>query len=343
MRYSAGCALLTSCVLLSSCGLLPQEEEYRSAPVVRQYESEDYMYATVTREDVALTKKINCVFSSAQESHLAFGISGQKVENVYVALGDTVTAGTVLAELNMGTLISEKDSISDKLEESRMNQRHVEEKLDLERRRMNAKGETTSLTVSSYQRQIKELIQEQELLEEKLAAVQAKIDERRIVAPIDGTISYMKNDLDETISSKGDRVIKMVGGEECYFVAQAKDADMLEEGDLVNVTVGSTTYETRVEIPEKAKEAEEVYLVLDAAEGQPEVGSKGSATYVLDEAKDALCIPNTAIKRIGEEYVVYYVGENGVKNMKYIQIGLVGNNKTEVTSGLEFGESVIVK
>lgn len=342
MRYSAGC-LMASCVLLSSCGLLPQEEEYRSAPVVREYEAEDYSYATVTREDVLLTKKISCVFSSAQESQLSFGISGLKVENLYVSLGDTVTAGTVLAELDMGTLTAEWDAVYDSLEESKLNQRHAEEKMALEKRRLEAKGETTSLTVSSYQRQIKELTQEQELLDEKLAALQEKIDARRIVAPMDGSISYVKNDLDEAISSKGDRVIKMVSGEECYFVAKAEDAAALTEGDTVTVVVGSTSYETWVEIPDKAKEAGEVYFVLDAANGQPEVGSKGSATFILDEARDALCIPNAAIKRIGEDRVVYYVDENGVKNMKYIEIGLVGNNKTEVLSGLEFGESVILK
>ena len=343
MRYSAGCVLLTSCVLLSSCGLLPQEEEYRSAPVVREYESENYTYATVTREDVQLTKKISCVFSSAQESKLSFGISGQKLENVYVALGDSVTTGMVLAELNMGTLRNDYESVYDKLEESKMNQRHVEEKLELEKRRMKDAGETTSLTASSYQRQIKELIQEQELMEEKLAALQAKIDERQIIAPMDGTISYMKNDMENQLSAKGEGVIKMVSGEECYFVAEAKNAEGLEEGDTVTVTVGNSIYETVVEISEKAKAEEKVYFRLDSTVQQPEVGSKGSATYVLDETKDALCVPSKAVRRIGEDYVVYYVDENGVKNMKYIEIGLIGNNKTVVTSGLEFGESVILK
>ena len=335
--------MLTSCVLLSSCGLLPQEEEYRTAPVVREYESESYTYATVTREDVQLTKKISCVFSSAQESKLAFGISGLKMENIYVALGDTVTAGMVLAELDMGNLITEWEGVNDKLEESKMNHRHVEEKLELERNRMKEAGETTSLTASSYQRQLKELEQEQELLNEKLSALQAKIDERRIVSPMDGTVSYMKNGLEDSISSLGENVMKVVSGEECYFVAEAKNAEGLDEGHMVSVAVGNSIYETEVKIPEKAKAEGNVYFVMDSASQQPEVGSRGSATFILEETKDALCIPNKAVRRIGEDYVVYYVDENGVKNMKYIEIGLVGSNKTVVTSGLEFGESVILK
>ncbi len=83
--------------------------------------------------------------------------------------------------------------------------------------------------------------------------------------------------------------------------------------------------------------------MISAGDGQPEMGSKGSATLVLEERKDVLCLANQAIKRVGEDSVVYYEDENGIKAMKYIETGLQGNQKTEILSGLEFGETVIMK
>lgn len=335
--------IISMTLLLSSCGLLPQEEEYRAAPVLREYVAEEYSIATVGREDVQLTRKISCVYSSAQESQMGFGVSGLPVENLYVALGDMVRKGDVLAELDMGTLPEEQKQYRRQLESMELEERHLAELLNLERQRMEEAGETESFQEESYERQLLELWQDKELLNERLAAIQEKIDARRIVAPADGSVSYVKSELLGRVSAQEEKVIRLVSGEECYFVADKEETDFLKEGDIVHITVGSTVYEGTLQIPEGEEAATSVYFVIDTAGGQPEVGSKGSALLVLEERKNVLCLVNKAIKKIGEDSVVYYEDENGIKAMKYIETGLVGTQKTEILSGLEFGESVIVK
>ena len=335
--------VLSAGMLMSSCGLLPQEEEYRAAPVVREYEAEEYSYAVVSREDVQLTKKISCIYSSAQESQLGFGVSGEKVKSLYAAPGDTVEPGELLAELDMGGLPEEKKKAEQDREEKELKQKHLTELLELEKSRMKTSGETESVTAEGYERQLTELKQDLELLEERIGLLQEQIAARQIVAPAEGSISYVKNDLVGQISREDEILIRIVSGEECYFVAEAAEADVLEEGDSVSVVVGNTTYHTRARIPEEEAEADKIYLVIENGEGQPEVGSKGSATLILDEQKDVLCLVNKAIKKIGTDSVVYYEDENGIKAMKYIETGLVGNQKTEILSGLEFGEKVVVK
>ncbi len=341
-RLGGGILFFTSCLLLSSCGLLPQEEEYRAAPTIREYESEAYSYASVSKEDIQLTKKVSCVYSSAQESQLSFGVSGERVQNLYVSLGDTVKKGDVLAELNMGGLPEEWEQVDAEREEQELEQRHLTELLDLEKRRMQALGAAKSQAAERYEKQIREGAQELELIEARLSALQKKIDARRVVAPIDGSVFYIKNELAGQASKKDEVVLRIVSGEECYFVADAAEADMLQEGDSVSVVVSSTVYETKVRFP-KEQPSEEIYFVISAGDGQPEMGSKGSATLVLEERKDVLCLANQAIKRVGEDSVVYYEDENGIKAMKYIETGLQGNQKTEILSGLEFGETVIMK
>ncbi len=341
-RIKAGVLLLVCCLLLSSCGLLPQEEEYGTAPTVREYESEDYSYTSVSKEDIQLTKKVSCVYSSAQESQLSFGVSGERVQDLYVSLGDIVEQGDLLAELNMGNLPDEWQAVDAQREEKELEQKHLVELLDLERRRMQASGERESPAEKHWEKQRREGAQELELLEARLEALQKKIDARRLIAPMDGSIFYVKSDLAGQTSKKDEVVLRIVSGEECYFVADAAEADMLQEGDSVSVIVSSTVYETQVRFSEE-KPQEEVYFVISAGDGQPEMGSKGSATIVLEERKDVLCLANQAIKRVGEDSVVYYEDENGIKAMKYIETGLQGNQKTEILSGLKFGETVIVK
>jgi len=333
--------LLAVSNVLTSCGLLPKEEEYEAAPLIKEYESEEYAFATVAREDVQLTKKISCVYSSAQESELAFGVSGQPVKNVYCSLGDGVKKGDLLAELDMGTLPQEQKELEHEKEQLELSFIQAKERLVLEKRRLALIGETESPESSNCEREILSAESGLELLSDKLSTLSEKIAARRLIAPADGTVSYLKNDLKGSSSQNGEVVLRLVGGEECYFVAEKEEADSLGEGDSVSVVVSSTTYEAVVELPKD--DETHVYFVIDAANGQPEVGSRGSATFVLDEKKDVLCLSNKAIQKIGEKSAVYYEDENGIKNMKYIEVGLVGNQKSEILSGLEFGESVIVK
>lgn len=334
---------LIACLMLSSCGLLPREEEYQLAPVVQEYESKQYTFATVGKEDVQRTKKISCVFSSAKDTPLSFGVSGVPVKSLMVSLGDTVQAGEVIAELDMENLLSERDTITYRLEQATLTQKHLKENQALEEKRLKILGESDSAMLTSYERQISQGEQEIVLLERKVATIKEMIAARQIVAPMTGSVSYIKNDLLTLESTQGETVIRLIGGDECYFVADRADVEGLTEGDSVDVTVGSTVYDTVLQYPAAEEEKEQVYLVIKSGEGQPEVGSKGSATLVLEERCNVLCLPNSAIKKVGEHSVVYAEDENGIRIMKYIEIGLVGNQKTEIISGLEFGENIIVR
>ena len=52
MKRFMGIVLALTCVALTSCGLLPEEETFASAPVIREYAREAFRLAAVERGDI---------------------------------------------------------------------------------------------------------------------------------------------------------------------------------------------------------------------------------------------------------------------------------------------------
>jgi multidrug efflux pump subunit AcrA (membrane-fusion protein) len=73
-----------------------------------------------------------------------------------------------------------------------------------------------------------------------------------------------------------------------------------------------------------------------------EVEDIGSITVSLGSRQNVLAVPSKAISHVGDQTVVYYLDEDGLRTYKPIETGFVANGMTEILSGLEEGEIVIV-
>jgi hypothetical protein len=66
-----------------------------------------------------------------------------------------------------------------------------------------------------------------------------------------------------------------------------------------------------------------------------------NATVTVSKATNAIVVPNLSITRLGgQAYVNLYVGGKQVQTM--IQTGVVGDQFTEVTGGLNEGAQVVI-
>jgi hypothetical protein len=74
---------------------------------------------------------------------------------------------------------------------------------------------------------------------------------------------------------------------------------------------------------------------------RPVPGMNGRAMLVTEERKDVLVVPNRAIRRRGEDIVVEVVVD-GKPEIRGIETGLSDTDNTEVLSGLEEGDLVVV-
>jgi multidrug efflux pump subunit AcrA (membrane-fusion protein) len=68
-------------------------------------------------------------------------------------------------------------------------------------------------------------------------------------------------------------------------------------------------------------------------------GMAANAKLTLEQKNDVIALPNAALFTNGSSKVL--VVQDGVAHMKEIKLGLVGNDYTEVLSGLTGGEKAV--
>jgi hypothetical protein len=74
-----------------------------------------------------------------------------------------------------------------------------------------------------------------------------------------------------------------------------------------------------------------------------EVGSMGMMRYTTGFRSQVLSVPLRALHQADGKSFVYVLGENNMREMKWVETGLVGDDKVEILSGLQEGERVIIK
>jgi hypothetical protein len=83
-------------------------------------------------------------------------------------------------------------------------------------------------------------------------------------------------------------------------------------------------------------------LTMDSTDARLKSGMTASAKVVVGELDDVLVVPNSAIQGSGAQRYVTVVQPDGTERRAVIQTGTVGDTTTEVTSGLQAGERVLL-
>lgn len=75
-KVIAGALMPLALLCLPGCSMLPEEEEFRSAPVLRDYQQSEYTFTTVQRGDLEKTQSMTCHYEPVKEEKLSFGVGG---------------------------------------------------------------------------------------------------------------------------------------------------------------------------------------------------------------------------------------------------------------------------
>ena len=97
-----GLMLLGCTLLFSACSLFPEEEERKKTPVIRAAEPLPFEWTSVTRGDLQLYQRVSAKYVPVQKAVLRFAVEGAPIDEMFVTLGDTVKAGQVLGQLELG-------------------------------------------------------------------------------------------------------------------------------------------------------------------------------------------------------------------------------------------------
>ena len=346
---------------LSSCSLLPEEETFAHAPTVKEYEGAVYKTAFSTVDDVILSERVSAYYVPLQAESLGFAKAGELYGEFNVTVGDNVKKGDVLALLDMGEMESEMEGYTKQNAALETSIRQNEEKRALALKQaqertagmdQEAVNEALDAVNRQYDASAQSLNDSLYLLNARIDALQEKIDERRIVAPFDGTITYVYSPEVSELTSLSQTVIKIADSSMSLFRGNTEYWDKVVYDEDYIITVSGTEFRARaatekeLNIPETAHEPGKkgnIYFVLQDQTYDLADNASGRVEILIDKREQVVCVPNKAISEINGETVVYYPLESGVKYYKNVEIGLVGNSLTEILSGIGDGEEVILK
>jgi HlyD family secretion protein len=84
-------------------------------------------------------------------------------------------------------------------------------------------------------------------------------------------------------------------------------------------------------------------LVIDQIDARLKSGMTANASVIVQQANNVLMVPNTVISRLGGTAFVTLLGRDGkTQTRTQVQTGVAGDQSTEIVSGLNEGDKVVV-
>ena len=356
VRICVFLAGLMICAAFSGCTSDPEEKETRV--IVEQEAPEvEYTLVTVNLGDIVLRKDLNCTYSQINSQQLSFPVSGRIISKVYFIEGEVVKKGDLVAELSGNDREDEIERLEYQIARNKLLLSQIDdtENYELSRRWLNkiySRGFDQTGDIEDYQRDNEYRREDYRdaiaLDEQQLSKIKQEIKQGKIYAGISGTVSLKKKNLEGSTSVKNEVIIEIKDNAECFFVVDdVKYKDYFKDGEKYDLSIfsgpGSGKYKVT---PYKRNQWEEqMFFSIDDVDESVvfESGNSGSVSVILDERKQVLTLPREVVHEAEGKWYVYVINEAGVRDVKWIEVGLLGNELVEIVSGLSEGEKVIQK
>jgi len=353
------CLFLSILFVLSfaSCG---KTEETPLVQVDATNDSVSYSLIYPEIGSVIKTKDIECLYMQTKEQEVCFDSTGKYVDKVYVRKGDTVKKGDLLCELSYSALEEEIENLTYKVTKNELLLSYLDtnenlaiqdvwiptiinpyyDKSDIEKSVENVRKD--------YDRQRVLINDALEFDRKELAKKQAELKSSRLYASLDGIVYSIDSNLEGSTSKKDKVIMTIVDNTDCIFTVSGTEyKDYFKEGEHVNMKISySKAAGDYILDPVDSNSWDDkiIFALYDGPEeAQLEVGSKGYINLELERKDNVLTLSKIVLHEIESQYYVYVLNENGVREIRYIEVGLIGDDCAEIISGLSEGDKVIKK
>lgn len=185
---------------------------------------------------------------------------------------------------------------------------------------------------------------------EQLSTVLENVDgSGNVIAPITGTLVNM-NAVENSFISNTMPVAVIDGADQMKVRVSVSETlipklNIGDEADITVSSIGQTFTGTIRSVEQAASQQTKLYTVTLAVPSDVSgllSGMFADVTFHTDTSKNTIVIPTETIMTSGNSQYVYIV-ENG-DTAKYVEVttGLTGTGVTEITSGLEAGQQLVV-
>ncbi|MFN2479489.1 MAG: HlyD family efflux transporter periplasmic adaptor subunit [Pseudonocardiaceae bacterium] len=84
-------------------------------------------------------------------------------------------------------------------------------------------------------------------------------------------------------------------------------------------------------------------VVLNETDPRLKDGLTAQARVITNQVQDVLTVPNSAVRKSGDQSTVTIIDANGTQQQVRFQAGLVGDDRTQIISGLREGQEVVLR
>ena len=187
--------------------------------------------------------------------------------------------------------------------------------------------------------------------EAQLNEAQTSLDEGGLVSPIDGTVASVGMTAGQNVAadSSSDQIV-VIGPQsfEVSTTVPVTDLPEIKTGDEVFVSPDGQSSQltgdvTQIGPPPTSSSSTDYPVVISLPAGSKNLydGASASVAIVVAQATNAVTVPTSAVHQLGQ---LAYVSElrNGKLQDATVTLGVVGNELTQVSSGIKAGETVIL-
>lgn len=322
-------------VTMTGCGLLPQEDEKETVPIINTPKIAQKPEYPVTKGTIEVTASGSGKLLSLQDEDLFFTEDNQRIKDIHIKSGDAVVKGQMIAELDSGDL------------EAQLRRKEI----DIAKAELDLKN---SLREANEQNEVilKKQMLDFELLQDEYIRLKETVAAYKLTAPYDGTIVSFT-------AKKGDSVkaynkIGTIADLTTLTVAATfsqTDLNYIVTGmdGVVNInTVGALAGKVSrlPEVSENSSSDSIDHYLLVELDAMPEGLSRGTPLTVIvtiERKDDVLLIPVAALRTQNNRNYVIVVEANGAKGEVDVEIGERSTTEVEIVKGLTEGQKVAGK
>lgn len=346
--------------LMSACQQIVEEE-----PLVMVDTKEDEITYNITETsvgDVVLTQTINCSYVQTKEQEVVLPVGGKIIDKVYVKSGDKVKAGDVLLELEVGNIEEDIAQLEfqikknqlllgylDKAEDFELESSYFslvyDSKTEEEDVKNKDKRDESIKENYTYQREDYEDMIEFDTL--KCQDLKNQLASSRVYATMSGKVMDLVKDLEGSTAKRGKIIMKIVDSNNGLFETNAPEASKyLAEGQTLNMSIvygdAKGDYVLEPYNMSSWSETRQTFSVVEGPDGvNLEVGTSGTITAPIDKREQVLRISNHALYQADDKYYTYVLDENNMRKAQFLEVGLIGDEYTEILSGIGEGIKVV--
>ena len=316
----------------------------------------NYTTAVVTRRDIGSSVLATGIIKPMVGAEVRVGsrVSGL-VKSLHANVGNYVKKGQIIAELEPYELEAKYNQSLASLQNTRANYEYA--KLDFERQKSLSKQNFISQNQLDLAEKTFEINKAQvEQAEANLDYAKVQLEYTKITAPISGIVSSVSTQEGETVAASfsAPTFVTIIDLERLEVWAYVDETDIgrIRENQKATFTVDTysdtdfegiiTAIYPKAVIQDNVVNYVTTLKITDFREKilRPEMTT--NVTIYLEMRKNVLTIPTSAIKRDkGERFVT--VIEDDKQVQRKVKIGWNSNGNTEIVSGLNEGEKVVIQ